>query len=301
MNRTVIGTKNKDVLSDFLDYLLIERGLSKNTVEAYKNDLSKYIAFLDKKKLSVEKSDQSIVRNYLSSLKSISRRSQSRSISAMRSFDKFLVIEKHTDDLIMNNIDSPKKEHVLPEVLDVDVVFKLLELPNQSNVLGIRDKAILELLYSAGLRISELVGLDCSDIYAEDRLVKVTGKGAKQRIVPLGKKALESITYYLNRSWIKLAGSKRPTELFLNHRGKRISRQGTWFVIQKYAKSLEIKVYPHVLRHSFATHMLENGADLRAVQEMLGHVSISTTQIYTHLSQSHLKQAYYKYHPRAKS
>ncbi len=299
MVEKVSHSKNKNVLKDFLDYLAVERGLSENTLLAYRNDLGKYVDFLDKGKLKIDKTNQEIVRQYLSGLGKISRRSLARNLSALRTLDRFLVTERYYEDPVMINIDSPKKEQLLPEALSVETVFKLLELPNEQDVLGIRDKAILELLYSAGLRITELVDLDCRDIYADDGLVKVTGKGAKQRIVPLGNKALDSIRYYLNRSWIKLAGASRPSELFLNHRGRRISRQGTWHVLQKYAKQLDIRIYPHLLRHSFATHMLENGADLRAVQEMLGHVSISTTQIYTHLSQSHLQKTYLDHHPRA--
>jgi integrase/recombinase XerD len=220
-------------------------------------------------------------------------------LSALRSFDKFLVLENYYENLVTADIDSPKKEHLLPEVLTLNQVSKMLDLPNEQNVLEARDKAILELLYSAGLRISELIQLNFEDFLPEEALVRVIGKGSKERIVPVGRPALGAMQYYLNRAWIKLAKEKRPQALFLNHHGQRISRQGCWFVIQKYAKQLNIKVYPHILRHSFATHMLENGADLRAVQEMLGHSSISTTQIYTHLSQKHLREAYQKYHPRA--
>ena len=292
-------TENNRILEEFLNHLAVERGLSKNTCLAYQNDLSRFIAFLDSKRLSVLKNDQSITRQYLSQIQDLSRRSLARNLSALRSFDKFLVTHNYYKNLVTAEIDPPKKEHILPEVLSVDVVLKLLDLPAQQSLTGARDKAILELLYSAGLRISELINLDFADILAEEGLVKVTGKGDKERIVPVGKPALQALSYYMNRAWIKLAGSKRPDALFLNRLGKRISRQGCWFVMQKYAKELNVKVYPHILRHSFATHMLENGADLRAVQEMLGHVSISTTQIYTHLNNKHLQQAYQKYHPRA--
>lgn len=292
---------NDDALTTFLNHLVVERGLSSNTIAAYKNDLEGYIHFLNRKKIPISKNSPDVVRQYLnkSSYRNLSKRSLARRLSAFRTFDKFLVIEKYYKNVAMATIDSPKREHVLPDILTVDEVFKLLELPNQQNALGIRDKAMLELLYSAGLRISELINLDYGDIFAEEALVRVVGKGSKERIVPLGAPALEAVNYYSNRAWVKLAKNKRPPALFLNQNGSRITRQGCWFVLQKYASELKIKVYPHILRHSFATHMLENGADLRAVQEMLGHASISTTQIYTHLSQAHLKKAYSKYHPRA--
>lgn len=293
------GRKNHQILDEFLNYLLVEKGLSKNTIYAYKNDLSRYLNYLGKKSLSVSKVDQSVIRSFISQLQHLSRRSLSRNISALRSFDKFLVIEGYREELATADIDLPKKAHILPDVLSVEKVFKLISLPNQQRALGARDKAILELLYSAGIRISELVQLDCADVLAEDALVKVVGKGSKERVVPIGGPALEALDYYLNRAWMKLAKGRRPEALFLNRLGNRISRQGCWFIIQKYAAQLDIKAYPHILRHSFATHMLENGADLRAVQEMLGHASISTTQVYTHLSQAHLRKAYLKYHPRA--
>lgn len=293
-------TKNEEILNDFLNHLLVEKGLSKNTIAAYSNDLYKYLNYLQKKSLSVNRVDQSVIRSYISQLQSLSRRSLARNISALRSFDKFLVAEGLSQELATSDIDLPKKEHILPEVLSVSQVFELLNLPNQQSALGARDKAILELLYSAGLRIGELTSLDYKDVLAEEGLVRVLGKGSKERIVPVGRPALEALNYYLNRAWAKLAGNRRPQALFLNRLGNRITRQGCWFVIQKYAKELKIKVYPHILRHSFATHLLENGADLRAVQEMLGHASISTTQVYTHLSQAHLRKAYLKYHPRAK-
>ncbi len=294
---------SEPILSDFINYLLIERGLSKNTQDAYRNDLNRYLNYLDKRKVSFKKVTPEIIRDYIKEIQSadipISRRSLARNISSLRSFDKFLVLEKHCDHMVMENIDSPKKELILPHVLSVSDVFSLLDLPNLQNPLGIRDKAILELLYSAGLRISELINLDFGDVIADEGLVRVFGKGSKERIIPLGNPAIEALSYYSNRAWVKLAGNKRPKALFLNKLGNRITRQGCWFVIQKYAKELKIKVYPHILRHSFATHMLENGADLRSVQEMLGHVSISTTQIYTHISQTHLRKEYEKYHPRA--
>jgi len=290
---------NEKLLEEFINHLAVERGLSKNTCLAYQNDLSKFSDFLNSNKLLIIKIDKSDIRLYLSQMQDLSRRSLARNLSALRSFDKYLVTKNYRRDLACADIDSPKKEHILPEVLSVDVVLKLLDLPAQQSLTGARDKALLELLYSAGLRISELTQLDFADIMAEEGLVKVTGKGNKERIVPVGRPALEALDFYMNRAWIKLAGNKRPDALFLNRLGNRISRQGCWFVIQKYAKELNVKVYPHIFRHSFATHMLENGADLRAVQEMLGHVSISTTQIYTHLNKKHLQAAYQKYHPRA--
>lgn len=296
---------NEEVFNKFLDHLLIERGLSNNTISSYKRDINKYLLYLRSMQLSLNDTSQENIRNYLKSLQTkdsehlLSRRTLSRNLSALRTFDKFLVAERFYANLVTDNIDSPKKERILPQVLSVKQVLKLLELADCHNPLGIRDKAILELLYSAGLRISELVNLDFGDIFADEGVVRVFGKGSRERLVPIGRPAKEALDYYSNRSWIKLAKEKRPQALFLNRLGYRISRQGCWFVLQRYAKQLDIKVYPHILRHSFATHMLENGADLRAVQEMLGHVNISTTQIYTHLSQSHLRKEYIKYHPRA--
>lgn len=296
---------NEEVLNKFLDHLLIERGLSNNTISAYKRDINKYLLYLHSNKLSLNKTSQENIRNYLKWLQTqdsehvISRRTLSRNLSALRTFDKFLVAERFYKNLVTENIDSPKKERILPRVLSVNQVLKLLDLADLRNPLGIRDKAILELLYSAGIRISELVNLDFGDVLVDEGVVRVFGKGSKERLVPIGRPAQEALDYYSNRAWIKLAKEKRPQALFLNRLGNRISRQGCWFVLQRYANQLDIKVYPHILRHSFATHMLENGADLRAVQEMLGHVNISTTQIYTHLSKKHLQEAYLKYHPRA--
>ncbi|TET53084.1 MAG: site-specific tyrosine recombinase XerD [Actinobacteria bacterium] len=290
---------NQEIVNGFINHLMVERGLSENTIEAYRSDIERYVKYLDNKGLNIVKADKHILRNYITELQDLSRRSLARNLSALRTFDKYLLIHKYIDRLIMEDIESPKRERILPEVLSVSQINQILELPKEQTLYGARDKAILELLYSCGLRISELVSLDFKNILGDENLVRVMGKGSKERIVPIGGPAVKAVNYYLNHSWAKLAGSKRPQALFLNRLGDRLTRQGCWFMIKKYAKDIDIKIYPHIFRHSFATHMLQNGADLRAVQEMLGHVSISTTQVYTHLNQSHLRKAYAKFHPRA--
>ena len=219
----------------------------------------------------------------------------------MRAFYGFLLRDGLIDNDPTTNLESPKIEKRLPKVLSVGEVELLLDGPDMGTVAGIRDKAMLELLYATGIRVSELVSLNQSDVNLNMGFLKCYGKGSKERIIPLGSVSLKAVSEYVMRSRVKLLRQPEEESLFLNHHGQRLSRQGFWKIIKKYAitASIDKEITPHTLRHSFATHLLENGADLRSVQEMLGHADISTTQIYTHLTKSRLKEVYAKAHPRA--
>ncbi len=293
-------------IGDFLDFLTYERNVSINTVAAYRDDLESFTSFLcndyftlARDQLDWQRIDHLTIRAYLAHLarKKLSRSSSARHLSALRSFFKFLMRE---GTLTMNParaVATPRREKHLPSVLQTSEVVALLEMPDLETPLGIRDRAWIELLYASGLRISELVSIDLDDIELRARLVKVRGKGAKERIVPFGSKAADAIRNYL--------GVRQPAEeedaLFLNHRGQRITARSVRRLFDRYvrAASLRAGVSPHTLRHSFATHLLNAGADLRAIQELLGHASLSTTQKYTHLHDAQLLEVYKKAHPRA--
>lgn len=290
----------KEVWEKFLNYLMVERGLSVNTIAGYRRDLAKYQRFLKAHSIGLTKVTIDDIRRYLYYLrKNQSPASCARNVAALRSFHKFLLQEGYVDNLPTEDLTTPKRPLRLPKVFSQRDIEKLLQKPNLLTPQGLRDKAILEVLYGAGLRISELVSLNFDDIDTETGFLRVMGKGAKERVVPLGSYAIRALLDYSRKGWLKLAKHRLPT-LFLNTRGRPLTRQGCWLIVKKYAEEAGIEIYPHSLRHSFATHLLENGADLRSVQEMLGHASISTTQIYTHVSKKHLKEIYFKYHPRAK-
>jgi len=293
-----------DTLQDYLNYLSVERGLSKNTLESYARDLRQYLSYLkEKKNLKITETTQATVIGYLLHLQAKGKATAtlSRSLAAIKSYYHFLFRE---DKIVRDptiNLDAPKQEKRLPRVLSVDDVERLLEQPDLKNPSGIRDRAMLELLYATGLRVSELVALQISDLNLEMGYLRCFGKGSKERIVPLGSIATKHLKLYLDYARKFLASSMHEDTLFLNHHGRRLTRQGFWKIIKKHAEGigLEQDITPHTLRHSFATHLLENGADLRSVQEMLGHADISTTQIYTHLTKNKLKEVYDKTHPRA--
>jgi integrase/recombinase XerD len=288
-------------VEEFLNYLSIERGLARNTLEAYGRDLEKYREFLKGKRVnSWEKTTHQKILGYLLNLrdKGLSSRSIVRNLVTIRVFYKFLVQEGHLKEDPLTNLESPKIESKLPQVLTTLEVERLLNEPSLVSPLGVRDKAILELLYATGLRASESISLRISDLHLEDSYLRCLGKGSKERIVPLGSFALKILRKYIEEIRPSLI-KEGPDYLFLNRFGRRLSRQGLWKIIKKYGKRVGIKrITPHTLRHSFATHLLQRGADLRTLQEMLGHQDISTTQIYTHLDRERLKEVHRKYHPR---
>ncbi|MDO8886535.1 site-specific tyrosine recombinase XerD [Candidatus Oleimmundimicrobium sp.] len=294
----------KELLRNYLNYLSVEKGLAKNSIEAYKRDLTNYLEFLKKKNISsADKIDYQIILDYLTKLKKkgLAASTISRNVAAIKTFHKFLVQEGVTENFPTVNLKFPKVPRKLPRVFSVDEIINLLNQPNGVTPAGLRDKAILEFLYGAGIRVSELVSLNVEDIDFESGYIRVFGKGSKERIVPIGSYALESVSNYIKNGRIKMTKGRYGSALFLNQRGGRLTRQGCWKLLNKYAGQAGLKnIHPHSLRHSFATNLLQAGADLRSVQEMLGHADISTTQIYTHVSREHLKEVYMMNHPRAR-
>ncbi|MEZ0344277.1 MAG: site-specific tyrosine recombinase XerD [Caldimicrobium sp.] len=296
----------RDLLDDFLLYLSSLKNYSLNTFKSYSIDIADFLEFLRKKHLSPSDISYSLVMAYLSDLKErgFNPFSIARRLSSLRNFLIFLkergLIELDFFDLL----ESPKLPKRLPKVLTLEEVEKLLKAPDLSNPLGYRDRTMLELLYATGLRVSELVNLKLGNINLNLGILRIIGKGEKERIVPIGEVALEYLENYLENIRPKFVKAKSKDFVFLNRRGGPLTRQRFWQIIKNYAKAAGIdlsKISPHVLRHSFATHLLEGGADLRALQMMLGHSSLLTTQIYTHLDIKKLKEAYEKFHPRAGS
>jgi len=303
------------LIERFLEYLRVERNASAHTLRSYSADLEQFRNFLlsselhvDKKNgdVAVEKIDHLAIRAYLSHLyRGHKKSSLARKLAAQRSFFKYLVEEGRLAQSPAEIVSTPKQEKPLPNFLPVDEVFSLMETPDPSTIWGARDRAILETLYSCGIRVSELVGLTDGDIDFTLGILKVFGKGRKERIVPIGEKALAALREYLPQRDRIIAGStssgsKAP--IFINHRGGRLTSRSVARILQKHILKCGLvrKVSPHALRHSFATHLLDAGADLRAIQEMLGHVSLSTTQRYTHVSVDKLMEVYDRAHPRAK-
>ena len=287
----------------FLDYLSVERGLSNNTISSYKEDLNSYMDFLDLSHIDVlSKTSRSDITNFMlfKKDKGLAANSIARSLAAIRMFYRFLVREKILKVDPTSLIDSPKLWKKIPETLSVNEVESLLNQPNNRDNLGIRDKAILEVLYATGMRVSEAVNLKLVDVNLDVGFLRCIGKGRKERIIPLGSKAIAGIKRYLELSRPKLLKSKECDYLFVSRFAKKISRQSFWKIIKRYARDAKIKkpIRPHIMRHSFATHLLERGADLRSVQEMLGHSNISTTQIYTHVNKDRIKMIHKMYHPR---
>jgi len=293
----------RDLIDIFLNYLSVERGLSQNTISSYKRDLLRYDRFIRSVNIiDVNKIDKEDIRNYLvyQKEKELASTSVARSLVAIRLFHRFLVREKLALKDPADVIDSPKLWKKVPDALSLGDVEKILAVPNTRKDGGIRDKAILETMYGAGLRVSEVSGLKISDVNLDGGFVRCLGKGNKERVVPLGKIAMEAIRRYIEKSRPKFLKKKGSNFLFLNHSGKNISRIYMWKLIKGYAKEAHLKnhISPHIFRHSFATHLLERGADLRSVQEMLGHANISTTQIYTHINRDRLKSIHKNFHPR---
>jgi len=293
-----------DVIAEFIDYLSVERGLAANTLESYSRDLKHFTKFLDQAPASSWDSvSRQTITAYLAHLKKEGKAPATiaRRLAALKSFYQFLVRERYIQKDPTLNLQSPKMEKKLPQVLTVKEVERLLGQPDARTAAGKRDRAMLELLYATGIRVSELVSLNMRDINVDMGYVRCYGKGSKERIVPMGSMAVRSLRDYLREGRPELLRDEGEQSLFLNHHGKRLTRQGFWKIVKKYAREARIRkpITPHTLRHSFATHLLENGADLRSVQEMLGHSDISTTQIYTHLTRGRLKEIYAKAHPRA--
>lgn len=294
-------------IKDFIHYLIVERNLAKNTIISYERDLKSYAEYLENVELIHSFNDVSRIHiiQFLKFLKDNGKSSKTiaRHIASIRSLHQFLLREKAAEQDPSVHIESPQLERTLPKVLAPEEIEALLEAPKTNTPYGIRDKAMLELLYATGLRVSELVNLNLPDVHLTMGFVRCYGKGNKERIVPIGTMATNALKLYIESARGHLINEKKSaTEaLFLNHHGKRLTRQGFWKILKKLAKEAKIEkeLTPHTLRHSFATHLLENGADLRAVQEMLGHADISTTQIYTHVTKTRLKDVYNLYHPRA--
>ncbi len=296
----------------YLDHLTVERGLSEHTLAAYRRDLRRYLEFLARRDVSdpVEV-DEGTIRSFVASLSASTygederpyrASSVARTLSSVRSFHRFLLREGVADRDPAGEVSQPKLPRSLPRPLTIDEVTLLLDAPDSATPVGVRDRAILELLYGAGLRISELVGLDVDDVDLEQGSVRVLGKGGKEREVPLGRYGREAIAAYLGRTRPAFASTKSRSALFLNQRGGRLTRQSCARLLAGHvgAAGIDRRVTLHTLRHSFATHLLEGGADVRVVQELLGHASVATTQIYTLVTREHLREVYYSSHPRAR-
>jgi integrase/recombinase XerD len=296
----------KYILKDFLNHLRVERNLAKNTIESYSIDLNRYVNFLKEQKVSKPADIKiSLLYDFIDILNEIplAAASISRNFSSIRMFHEFMMNEGYVKKDITENIISPKIPKRLPKVLSINEIEKILNVIDITKILGIRNRAMLELLYACGLRISELLKLRLSSIFFDEGWIRIFGKGNKERIIPFGNEARKWLKKYINyiRPELKKKNILKAEDfIFLNARGGPLSRMGVWKIIQQYVKSAGIykKVSPHTFRHSFATHLLEGGAYLRAVQEMLGHSDISTTQIYTHLDRDYLKEIHKTFHPR---
>lgn len=292
------------IIEEYLKFIQIEKGLSENTIGAYRRDLKKYQLYMQEQKIAhIDFIDRQTIQECLGSLidQGASAKSIARFISTIRSFHQFALREKYAakDPTVL--IETPKYEKKLPDVLDVEEVIQLLETPDLTKNNGYRDRTILELLYATGMRVTELIQIEIDDVNLIMGFVKVFGKGNKERIIPLGDTVIEYLDTYINNVRSQLLKKTVTNVLFLNLHGRPLTRQGIWKLIKQYGLRANITktLTPHTLRHSFATHLLENGADLRAVQEMLGHSDISTTQLYTHVSKTQIRQMYNQFHPRA--
>jgi len=300
--------KWEDSIQNFKNYILLEKGLSDNTLEAYLHDVKRlwqYIKSISKTEIQPEFVTKSHLQNFVVFIAElgVSEATQARIISSVRAFYKFLF----QTEVIKNNpaklLETPRQTRKIPEVLTVEEVDRIINAVDLSRSDGYRNRAIIETLYSCGLRVSELISLKLTDIFAEQRFVKITGKGNKQRLVPISNKALEEINNYLEYTRKKnVIKEEYENILFLNRRGASLTRNMVFIIIKELAQKAEIgkKISPHTFRHTFATHLVEGGADLRAVQEMLGHSSITTTEIYTHINQEYLRDTILNFHPRGK-
>jgi len=300
----------KEAIDKFLNYLTVEKGFSRNTTEAYKNDLNQLVGFLEEEAkggtvLPWTAFDRQAVLSYLTNLKErrYAATTVARKVAAIKSFFGFLVAEGLVKENPTRDVPSPRVGKSLPKPISITQARQLLEeTEKRATPEAKRDKAMLQLLYASGMRVSELVSLNLKDVDTEGGYVRCFGKGGKERLIPIHSQAVAALKEYINQGHPRLKPGGGEDALFLNRRGERLTRQGLWQIIKGYAKAakLGVEITPHTLRHSFATHMLSGGADLRSVQELLGHANISTTQVYTHLTTEHVRKAYEKSHPRAK-
>ena len=294
----------ENLLAKYLRHLALEKGLANNTLFSYETDLSRYMKYLGEQAIkSSEQISPLVLQQYIGQLYDIGLASSSmaRNFSAIRGFHQFLVASNWSTTDPSELLETPRLKRRLPAVLSVEEVISILKKPDVEDILGIRDRAMLEVLYGCGLRISELLGITINNLFLDEELIRIVGKGSKERFSPVGKEAIHWLKIYLARGRPLLSkGTTSRNILFLNRNGRPMSRMGFWKILKKYVMQANIQydVHPHTFRHCFATHLLDNGADLRSVQELLGHADISTTQIYTHVSRQQLAKIYKKYHPR---
>jgi len=291
----------EELVREFTEHLFVEKRHSPNTVDGYRRDISRFVTFQPKASLkSITPSD---IREFLLSLhnQGLSSRSIARSLSALKSFFKYLVEENLISENPVETLETPKIWRKLPHTLSLNEVESLLNQPNTETLLGLRDKAMLEVLYATGVRVSELISLELNDLNLEVGFIRSYGKGGKERVIPLGEVAQSYLKIYLEQSRPKLVKNQNLPALFISRRKMPMTRQAFWKILKQYVlqSGITLKVSPHTLRHAFATHLLERGADLRSVQEMLGHSDISTTQIYTHILQNRMREVFDQCHPRA--
>jgi integrase/recombinase XerD len=294
----------RELVDEFLYYLVVERGLAENTLASYNSDLQQFLQYLENSRVkSLREVNHGLLVAYLVKMQQEGRAPAtiSQHLAALKAFYHFLLKERLVDSDPTANLESPRQTKKLPQVLTVDEVERLLSQPRPDTPAGLRDKAMLELLYATGLRVSELVALNVDQVNLEGEFVRCLGKGSRERVVPMGQVACFHVRTYLENGRGKLIKKKMEPALFVNQHGRRLSRQGCWKILKGYARAANLKkeITPHTLRHSFATHLLENGADLRSVQELLGHADIGTTQIYTHLTRKKIREVYDRTHPRA--
>jgi len=297
-----------DLLLDFLAHLELERGMARNTLQSYRSDLQQFGLFLGERDRTAEEATAADVSDFLTGLAAGNGRPAAtsatiqRKTASLRSFYRHLRREGVRDSDPTAKLSAPRRSRKLPRVLGLAEVQRLLDQPKGTDPIALRDRALLELMYACGLRASETIDLDVAHVDLVDCVVRARGKGSKERIVPVGRTAARAVADYLRRGRPQLIGSRTQSRLFVNFRGGQLTRQGLYKVIGRHSESagLADKMSPHTLRHTFATHLLAGGCDLRSVQEMLGHADVSTTQLYTHLSNQHIKDAYFKAHPRAR-
>ncbi len=299
-NQQNISAKSKQLVDSFLDALWMERGLSDNTLSAYRSDLYKFSLWIQQQKIELVKVKSNEILAYLAMPENKSARTVARRLSSLRRLYEYLLREDLIKQNPVSNVDAPRLGRSLPKTLTESEVEALLEAPDTEDVLGIRDKCMLELLYATGLRVSELVGLTLQQVNLRQGVVRVTGKGNKERLVPLGEEATQWIEQYLSLARNEILNNSKSDALFPSKRGKAMTRQTFWYMIKRYTVVAGINktLSPHVLRHAFATHLINHGADLRVVQMLLGHSDISTTQIYTHVARERLKDLHGEHHPR---
>ncbi len=289
-----------DTENRFLNYLTVEKGLSANTLEAYRRDIQKFAGFLQKKNQKITNFERSDLISFINHLRNSGNQATTlaRNIATLRGLCKFMLMEGIIKEDPIENLSTPRGWKRIPRIIGTDEVFSLLKKPEGEN-LSLRDRAILEIIYSSGLRASEVINIKMSDINFEAGFITITGKGSKERVVPVNEMALTTVRKYIEESRPQLLKRKNSQFMFLAKGGKPMTRQRLWQLIKKYSKELSIKISPHTLRHCFASHLLDGGADLRALQKMLGHTDISTTQIYTKVTPERLRKIHKKHHPRS--